>query len=160
MRVPLTANSVENLYPVVSPDGSRVAFTQGGQVATMNTSYGGALELLTVIGARYPDWSPDGSEIVYSDDRGFGEFAIEIVDAGTGVSRVVLEDGFRNLYPTFSPDGAFILYARPGPGSNNLDLWAVASDGSGAPFPIETDLATDSEPDWVTGLVLPAPPGG
>ena len=61
-RVALVADASQ---PNVSPDGTRVAFARGSEVATAGLGGGGAAPVTTLGGAQ-PAFSPDGALIVYS----------------------------------------------------------------------------------------------
>lgn len=61
-RVALVADASQ---PNVSPDGARVAFARGSEVATAGLGGGGAAPVTTLGGAQ-PALSPDGALIVYS----------------------------------------------------------------------------------------------
>jgi serine/threonine protein kinase len=51
--------------PVISPDGSRIAFTSGGRLFVRELRSVNALELAGTQGAVTPFWSPDSSSIGY-----------------------------------------------------------------------------------------------
>jgi len=77
--------------------------------------------------AYSPDWSPDGSEIVFSLD-GAGIWMVN--GDGTGLTQLTPSGG----YATFTPDGTQIVYACDGadcPPTNGLFI--MQADGSDAP---------------------------
>jgi Tol biopolymer transport system component len=123
----------------LSPDGTRIAFTA---VADGNTDIyvanldGTGLMRLTDDPAtdQFPQWSPDGTTIVYDNggpkedpaDPQYSRTA-EIYSVATsgGSQPVRLTDskGPDNA-PSFSPDGRRIVFFRLG------EIWTMASDGS------------------------------
>ncbi len=59
-----------------------------------------------------PDWSPDGSKLVWSSDRD-GDFELYVMSAdGSGVAQLTTEGSA--LSPRWSPDGRYIAYTRGG----------------------------------------------
>jgi len=69
-----------------------------------------------------PDWSPDGSTIVFVSDRG-DDVDLYTMDAdGSDVRRLTTQGG--GLSPRWSPDGSQIAFARGG------DIWVMNADGS------------------------------
>jgi Tol biopolymer transport system component len=83
-----------------------------------------------------PIWSPDGSRIVFSSDRGEGSEAIYSKAAsGAGTAELLLqvEDA---IYPNdWSRDGRFLAFNRRA-SDTGWDIWALPMDGSSEPFPI------------------------
>ncbi len=73
--------------PVISPDASKVAFAAVGDIWVMPV--GGAAENLTK--DRFldtdPAWSPDGTKLVYSSDKGGALLQLWIRDLATGQDR-------------------------------------------------------------------------
>src|SRR6185436_19694493 len=63
-------------------------------------------------------------------------------DAGTwGASRsLVAAAGLTNLFPSYSPDGAYVAYARGkgGHGDKTFQLWLIKADGTQAPVELVT----------------------
>jgi Tol biopolymer transport system component len=81
---------------------------------------------------NWPDWSPDGSEIVvdssYLTDTGFSE--IEVMDATGTVFRQLTHNGpqFDN-FGQFSPDGKRIAWAHDPDGLHSAIYTMEADDG-------------------------------
>ena len=65
----LTTGAGSSSTPRWSPDGKRLAFTNGGQLWTMDTAGGNRKQLTTIsTGAGDPVWSPDGNCIAFVSD--------------------------------------------------------------------------------------------
>jgi Tol biopolymer transport system component len=89
-----------------------------------------------------PSFSPDGSEIVYSD---FDDIWVISTFGGTP-TKLTSGEGNLNYYPSWSPDGtkiAFISDRYDG----NKDLYVMPSAG-GEATRITTDHYSDKEPEW------------
>ncbi|WP_439659653.1 amidohydrolase family protein [Lentzea sp. HUAS TT2] len=94
--------------PVVSPDGAKIAFR------ALNALYllsGGKAAKLT--DNRYfdsdPDFSPDGTKLLYSSDRG-GIPQLRVRDLKTGDDKVFAPAPHAQTTPRFSPDGTKVAY--------------------------------------------------
>ncbi len=133
----------ENYEPAWSPDGAWIAYTevlrQGGTVvgtaiSKVRPDGSGqqrlALATGSAAGVGSPDWSPDGTRIVFvyrSDARG-GEF-YTVDAAGTQVQRLLERPGWDDIDPQWSPDGRYLAFVS-GPAGGPLqsikhDLWLV-----------------------------------
>ncbi|MGK3940576.1 amidohydrolase family protein [Streptomyces caeruleatus] len=92
--------------PALSPDGRSVAFAALNSLWTAGTSGGRPpRKILQVPPTRYvsgPAWTPDGSGLLYADDRD-GLFTVRRRDLDSG-EETVLADGGR-VFPALSPDG-------------------------------------------------------
>jgi Tol biopolymer transport system component/imidazolonepropionase-like amidohydrolase len=97
------------MHPVISPDGTRVAFGALGDLWLVSTGEGQATpERLTsdAFVETNPVWSPDGNEIAFSTDRD-GAVALWIRDLRTGRDRRVVANG---TTASWSPDGTRLAF--------------------------------------------------
>ena len=87
---------------------------------------------------RTPDWSPDGSEIVFLSNRG-GPFRLWVIRAEGGVPRRISEQAIpmdgdwlvqARVAPRWSSDGRVIAYLAPG--DRGTTLWLIDPDGNNA----------------------------
>ncbi len=96
--------------PVISPDGTKVAFAAVGDIYVMPV--GGKPENITK--DKYldtdPAWSPDGSQLVYSSDKGGGLLQLWIRDMKTGRDRQLTHMTTQPQGATWSPDGKKIAF--------------------------------------------------
>ena len=124
-----------------SPDGSRVAFLSGsfgeGALLVINANGSGEAHV-TDIEARAPDWSPDGTKLVFEAVQG----GIYSVGAdGSGLTQLTLSGSG----PTWSPDGSRITFFANDAG--NFDVYVMSSSGAG-PERLTSDPADDVSPGW------------
>ncbi|MFI0979598.1 amidohydrolase family protein [Streptomyces sp. NPDC021093] len=175
----LTPPDLEPNRPVLSPDGRQVAMAafRGGQfhVWVMNTD-GSGLRRLTD-GAwddRAPAWSPDGTRIAFSSERGGdpvkgSPYRIWTVDVRTGklarITGLADQPGpgqtkpWEDFDPTWSPDGARVLFVRgtvDGTTLKSRTIAAVAADGSGPVTVVHAEPDTAPPGNLLTPSVSPA----
>ena len=107
--------------PVISPDGTQIAFAAVGDIYVMPASGGAAVNLTKDAALDTdPSWSPDGSSLVYSSDRDSPHLQLWIRDMKSGVSRKVTNITTQPQGASFSPDGKRIVFF-------NVDgMWRVA----------------------------------
>jgi Tol biopolymer transport system component len=85
-------------------------------------------------------WSPQDSQIAYIAQRD-GDITLSIIDVQTGETRsLTSEDEFVESNPTWTPDGASLIFARYQPqgdaeaeGPVSAGIWRVPADGSSPP---------------------------
>lgn len=120
----------------VSPDGSTVAFALLGDIYTMPISGGTPRRIAEGLAWEVqPRFSPDGSRIAFTSDRGGGD-NIWLMNADGSDKRQVTEEKFRLLnQPTWSPDGRFIAAKKhftTGRSAGTGEVWLYhVSGGSG-----------------------------
>ena len=71
-------------FPAISPDGKTIAFSYKGDLFTVATTGGTALQLTTNAAYdAYPVWSPDGSKIAFASTRE-GSFDVHVISKNGG----------------------------------------------------------------------------
>lgn len=127
----LTTHPAPDDAPRWSPDGKEIAYRwyrSGNQEIWVIPADGGASRQLT----DHPDedsvpaWAPSGKEIVFSSRRKGGDRDVWAVPAGGGEPRFVIEGGF---FPSYSPDGRWILFQQQQVGAGPLQQWRVPTAG-------------------------------
>jgi Tol biopolymer transport system component len=92
-----------------------------------------------------PVWSPNGSRIVFSSNRGesFNLYVKDASGAGEVEELLVAEDDLRPS--DWTHDGRFLLYMKSAAGGAP-DIWALPMDPPGEPFPVIESEFVDARP--------------
>jgi hypothetical protein len=122
--------------PDVSPDGARLVFVRRGAETSelvVAALEGSARRELTRSprGTHWsgPRWSPDGARVVASRLAPGGNLDLAVVDAATGAVRPLTEDRAKDVEPSWTPDGAHVVFRSDRDGVSNLYAWREA-DGT------------------------------
>jgi Tol biopolymer transport system component len=142
-------------FPVVSPNGKRVAFGSDrdgdAEIYVIRTDAregpNNRPAKLTDNATYYdsqPDWSPDGSRIVYVSYRNNADIFVMRAD-GSGKKKNLTRSPAREQYPAFSPDGKYIVFTSDRGGDQ--EIWKVRLDGTGL-TQVTSDGLRNHQPDW------------
>ncbi len=134
--------------PAISPDGRQIAFVALGDLYLMSAK-GGTPENLTRDHAMEADvaWSPDGTSLVYTSDKGGGLPQLWIRTLKTGRDRQLTRIDTQPLGAAWSPDGKRIAYI-------DVDgMWGVAGVctievATGKITRLQASLGQPGSPSW------------
>ena len=139
----LTNLGADDLAPVWSPDGRRIAFVSlrdapGGKgpssvyVMDFDPTTGSSTGNVTRVtredtNERWPTWSPDGNRIAFHSNRS-GVWDIWAVNLdGSGLANLTGSPS-GDRYPAWSPDGSKIAFTSDR--GDSYDVWGINADGS------------------------------
>ncbi|MFQ5813280.1 MAG: carboxypeptidase regulatory-like domain-containing protein [Anaerolineae bacterium] len=152
-------------YPRYSPDGSKIAFMRASTMAplcqwnwdvwVMDANGDNQRRVTTALGADiYPDWTPDGREIIYASCRNLLDFDLYAVNPDTLAERQLTSWFLWNEWgPTFSPDGEHIAFNTDIDG--DTEIYIVPAAGGTA-----ANLTQNSADDLMPGWTQPEGSGG
>jgi Tol biopolymer transport system component len=162
-----------------SPDKKQIMVSNGITMSLRDALTGNAIQETVGPGAM-PDWSPDGSSIVYAQAKtsppciggicgspGVSEASLRVLKntggTWTAASALVIANNDNNYYPSYSPDGQWVVFNRASVGTtasgdakssyDALDAtpWVVSSAGGVPPIALKraTSQYGDSWPTWM-----------
>ncbi len=143
-----TGNGVQ-VRPSISPDGTRIAYLNGGNSICLINSDGTHFVQLQDRSEFPPAWSPDGQTIAYGNLQD-SEIHVINADGTNDIART--SDHTNSRSPTWSPDGTRIAFSNTmRDGDDNVEIYIMNADGSN-PHKI-SDPGPDSGlydllPDW------------
>lgn len=151
--MPLTSYPGEESYPVLSPDGNRLAFRWDGRDGYNASIYvkvigsENPLRLTSGGNASEPSWSPDGRYILYIRNTSRGR-AIYKVSSSSGPEQRIAQNCYGVRNPVWSPDGSHLLYAKEieENGSILIHLYSLDSGKETVLTPNGPNRIIDSKP--------------
>lgn len=92
-----------------------------------------------------PNWSPAGSEIVFSSDRS-GNGDLYVLDAESLDLRLLVGGDAKEIHASWSPDGTQVAFDSDR--SGNLDIWRIDASGSNITQLTRTPDSIELVPSW------------
>ncbi len=135
-------------HPSWSPDASQIVFDDDLELHIINSDGTDYVQLTsTDFDNEYnPDWSPDGTSIVYTVTISGGDLEICTKNSnGSGTRFQVTDNTANDDQPSWSPDGTEIVYSTDAGGNN--DIYTIGSDGS-SPDPVLDTVDDETAPSW------------
>jgi Tol biopolymer transport system component len=138
-----------------SPDGKLIAFSA-------HTSVAGSFAVWTIhsdgthphrvtpptLDATYPDWSPDGRQLVIASNADKPDSDIYVVDAdGGNLHRVFGWHHSSETRPRFSPDGRAILFTSDHAAEGQFDLFVLRLNAT-RPRPLTATPYSEFGSSW------------
>ena len=121
--------------PAWSSNGAKIAYGDFGHIHIMDADGSNDTTLpMASSSDMSPDWSPDGTKIVFAGIRPVGRFNLNVYTMnadGSGVTRLT-SGGSHELDPVWSPDGAKVAYVwQPlnKPFYVNSQIYTMGTDG-------------------------------
>jgi hypothetical protein len=165
-RAPIFAgpNGGSNFFSF-SPDESQILTSTGASITLRSATDGTPVTDPLIPSGAMPDFSPDGSTIVYAKPAqavpfgapGVDDASLETMTKQNGTfapgPTLVAGGTMNNYYPAFSSDGQWVLFNRSPSSANSYDaadaeVWVVPAKG-GAPIQLAKARAGgDSWPKW------------
>jgi TolB protein len=143
-------NAARDQFPDWSPSGSKILEVNDAagyrQIYVMNPDGSGLTQLtFDPHNYGYPNWSPDGTKMVYQELQRGGSWEIFTANAdGTNPVRLT-NDPSPDRHPAWSPDGTKIVWDSKRTG--NYEIYTMSADGSNV-----TQLtfygSVTAHPDW------------
>ncbi len=140
-QVPIQTDEGTWMDVDVSPDGQTLAFTVLGDIYTMPITGGTPTRIASGLAWEVqPRFSPDGSRIAFTSDRGGGD-NIWVMNTDGSDMRQVTDENFRLLnQPSWSPDGRFIIAKKhftTGRSAGTGEIWMYHVSGGGGVAVVE-----------------------
>jgi eukaryotic-like serine/threonine-protein kinase len=144
-------STVDELWPVYSPDGRSIAYAVRGAGVYVVGATGESPRRLTGFGSN-PAWSPDGRRIVFGSEEVRSAYNVNsrgrlwIVDVDGGQThRIGLPNNGGMYQPAWSPSGSRISFWSTAGGQRDLETMRI--DGSDR-VKVTNDREVDFAPAW------------
>ena len=136
-------------HPVLSPDQTKLAFDLNRQrneaeLHILELSSGRDVRIQSSTNDGTAFWSPDGKQLVYTQGREDGTWALSIRSTETNEPPIVIHESHNFVAPTdWSKDGRYIIFIENEGG--NADLWALPMFGDRVPLPLLTGPFSETQ---------------
>ncbi len=157
-----------------SPDSKQIMTSNGVSIVLRNALTGAAVVDPLVAKGAMPDWAPNGLKMVYASPAtappcvgfcgatGVDSASLQVLTYVGGAwnktpTTLVPFSAQNNFYPTYSPDGKWVLFNRSPSNANSYDakdaqVWVV-SEAGGAPVRLAiASTGGDSWPKWTPAI--------
>jgi Tol biopolymer transport system component/predicted Ser/Thr protein kinase len=136
VRTLFTDNPALEIFPVWSPDGSRIAFSSyrngNGDLFVKKVGEVGEERVLidTPINENMDSWSKDGRYVTYRRDTGTGSSDIFVLPlSGNEKPFPIVQSPTAEFYADFSPDGKWIAYRSLESGTSQVYVVSFPAGG-------------------------------
>jgi eukaryotic-like serine/threonine-protein kinase len=151
------AEKSEAYAPQISPDGRRAAMVLGdpaNDIWIYDLGRGIRTRLTSgAVATPAAQWSPDGSEIIYTSQSQPGRFVLSAIRSdGAGNPREIYSSTERIEPTDWSRDGRFVLVTRGNIGSSDIWVVPLADPAKTSPFvvsPAATSAQFSPDGRWV-----------
>ena len=135
----ITNNNIDEYYPRLSPDGSKIVFhTRSDEnfnldVYIVNADGTSLQRLTTTTTCQQPSWSPDGTQIVYVSDSNKGILSIMHWDGTNKTKLDFINEGAEGegaWRPTWSPDGTQLAFTYLTNSGTKMNIHKINLDQS------------------------------
>ena len=147
-------------YPDWSPDGNELVFVHSDEtypyhinnICVANSDGSGVITYLTEANDTNkannldPDWSPDGTKIVYHSNKATNYDQLWVIDMENKTDTQFTTDARDSFSPVWSPDGSKIAYLSFW-GTIDDDIYIINTDGT-SPTNITDDDYDYGNPFW------------
>ena len=149
----LTASGGEDLGPLWTPDGQRIAYyySMTGPFQMFSRAADGSGEPEKILegenSQRPESWSLDGKVLIFSENDPSTGFDIWSLDVEGGKPEALVKTTFDELHGRLSPDGRWLAYVSNE--SGEYEVYVTPFPGPGGKWQISTDGGDN--PSWTRG---------
>ncbi len=137
------ATGATGTEPVWSPNGLKIAYVSGSNIHVWTLSGSTDLALTSAGTNADPSWSPDGSQIVFTQNGAIAKISSTTPGSGTAIATTGISG---TSQPSWSPDGATIAF-QSAAGGAHAQVYVVSASG-GTVTPVTTTSEDETAPSW------------